>query len=72
MFDEYAFVKDMTSAEVDLIIWSGLVYGPKIPAKEVLDELIYCHQCSVPFKTLDPHDFHREVDLHRRSFMKKS
>ena len=27
--------------------------------REVLDELIYAHQCSIPFENLDVYDFRR-------------
>ena len=31
--------------------------------REVLDELIYAHQCSIPFENLDVYDFQKEISL---------
>lgn len=31
--------------------------------REVLDELIYAHQCSIPFENLDVYDFRKEISL---------
>ena len=35
----------------------------KGPTREVLDELIYLHQCTIAFENLDSYDFHKEVCL---------
>ncbi len=36
-----------------------------------LDDLIYAHQCSVPFENLDVYDFHREIRLDEDSLFEK-
>lgn len=63
MVNEYEMVKKLTEWEIrrylDRIGYKG-VYDV---TKDVLDELIYRHQCTVPFETLDPHDLKKEVDL---------
>lgn len=37
--------------------------GDRRVSRELLDELIWLHQLHVPFETLDPHDFGKEVSL---------
>ena len=64
MFEEYAAVKPLDPWEIGQYLKRIGYTGSREPVKETLDALIYAHQCSVPFETLDPHDFGITVDLH--------
>lgn len=64
MFEEYAAVKPLDPWEIEQYLKRIGYTGSREPVKETLDALIYAHQCSVPFETLDPHDFGITVDLH--------
>lgn len=41
------------------------------PSKEYLDALVYAHQCSIPFETLDVTDYHRPVSLRTKDLFDK-
>ena len=65
MFEEYAAVKPLDPWEIGQYL-KRIGYTGSRGACEGDPglRLIYAHQCSVPFETLDPHDFGITVDLH--------
>ena len=63
MSGEYEVIKPMTASEIGQYMERIGYEGSWEPVKETLDELIYRHQCSVPFETVDTHDFGMAVDL---------
>lgn len=41
------------------------------PSREYLDALVYAHQCTIPFETLDVTDYHRPVSLLTKDLFEK-
>ena len=71
MFDEFIPMPVMTLEQIKLYAERIGYNGSLEPTKEVLDELIWHHQLSVPFETIDCHDLKIGVDIHPEAVFDK-
>lgn len=73
MDDKIPMSKDLISLYLRRIgFWENPLLG-----KDTLDELVYCHQCSIPFSTIDmfhcsePPDIHPDTVFHKLISLKR-